>query len=167
MAPWANIEHRFTLEEVNPTFDIFPLGKVLWCMISGRHQLQFWYFDKPERGSVPANNLEVLFPDDPAMRVINSVLAKCIVEDEAACLTTAAELLTEVDRAITQLRGLGTKPEDGSSWWCTVCKKGYYQKTNLMWRARFNTVPGGIEENPKMEIYFCDHCGHLAAFRWR
>ncbi len=120
MAPWVNIEHRFTREEVNPTLDIFSLGKVLWCMISGRHQLQLWYYKKAVQGSRSANNLETLFPDDPAMPIINSLLAKCVVEEETACLKTAAELLTEVDQVISNIRTLGEKPEGSTSWLCRV-----------------------------------------------
>jgi len=46
MAPWANRGRR--LADVNPTFDLFPLGKLLWSMISGQHELPYWYWEEPE-----------------------------------------------------------------------------------------------------------------------
>jgi serine/threonine protein kinase len=166
MAPWVNLEHRFALEEVNPTLDIFPLGKILWCMISGRHQLAFWYYDKPAQGSRPANNLKILFPDDPAMPVINSVLAQCVVEEESRCLQTAQKFLIEVDKAIAELRAQGQKSRDGSPWLCNVCEKGYYREPALRWYAHnFATDPDGHNAGTLVHVLFCDHCGHLEMFR--
>jgi serine/threonine protein kinase len=166
MAPWVNLEHRFALDELNPTLDIFPLGKVLWCMISGRHQLQFWYFDRAARGSMPANNLEALFPDDPAMGVINTLLAKCIVEEEDKCLRTAAQLLVEVDGAIRQIVRIGKKPEkEDAPWLCVVCNKGYYRKPAARWNSPGFADSKGMGTHDKLDVYFCDHCGHFEAFR--
>lgn len=168
MAPWVNIEHRFELEEMNPTLDIFPLGKVLWCMVSGRHQLPYWDWDRSAEGSIPAYNLEHLFPDDPTMPVINSLLAKCVVREKANCIKTAAELLAQVDKAITQIRGLGLKSEDAAPWLCMVCKKGYYRKEqSLVWRGEFFVASTGGNATTMTEVYFCDRCGHMEAFRQR
>jgi serine/threonine protein kinase len=161
MAPWANAEHRQSIEDVDATLDIFPLGKVLWCMVAGRPQLPFWYFNKP------AYNLEILFPDDPAMRVINALLGDCVVEEKDKCLKTAAELLIRVDQTIALIRGLGLKPEDRSSWLCMACKKGYYRGDQfLMWRPQgIYTPTTGMPLSPVAEVYACDHCGHMAVFR--
>lgn len=65
MARWANTQHRLALEEVNATFDIFPLAKVLWCMVSGRPNLDLWYYNRTAKGRRPASNLEELFPWRP------------------------------------------------------------------------------------------------------
>ena len=77
MAPWANVPER--LEDVRDSFDVFPLGKVLWAMISGKRQLPLWYHRRPEY------DLERLFPKDPSMRVVNSILDQCVVEEERNC----------------------------------------------------------------------------------
>jgi hypothetical protein len=96
-------------------------------MIAGRSRLNLWYFEKAATRSVPANNLELLFPEDPGMKVVNGLLKKCVVEHQEQCLTSASDLLSEVDRAISFVVGVGRKPDDGSAWLCTVCGKGYYQ----------------------------------------
>ena len=45
MPPWA---YGKRVEELNPSFDVFSLGKVLWAMISGKTVLPLWYHRKPE-----------------------------------------------------------------------------------------------------------------------
>jgi len=126
MTPWANTHRRLSYEEINPTLDIYPLGKVLWCMVSGRQTLDFWYFDRRAKGNRPSNNLEDLFPGDPSMQIVNEILSKCVVEDEDNCLRSAVELLSLVDQAIARLRSTGLRPVDGSPWPCRVCGKGNY-----------------------------------------
>ena len=59
MAPWANRGRR--LADIDPTFDLFPLGKLLWAMVSGQRELPYWYWQDPE------HNLERLFLDAPGM----------------------------------------------------------------------------------------------------
>jgi hypothetical protein len=128
MAPWAATQNRVALEDVNPTLDIFPLGKVLWCMVAGRSNLEFWYFDQEEKRGRPSNNLETLFPEDPAMPIINEILRKCVVEDEDSCLKTASELLDIVKSATARIRGFGRKPQDDGPWQCQTCGKGHYAR---------------------------------------
>jgi serine/threonine protein kinase len=165
MAPWANTEHRLALAEVNPTLDLFPLGKVLWCMVSGRTGLDFWYYDRPAKDNRPATNLELLFPGDPAMKEVNAILAKCVVEEEENCLKSANELLTLVDKAVERIRGLGQKPENDDRWLCLVCKKGYYGKESWRWRMELATKPQNNNYHPEASVFFCDHCGHMQVFR--
>jgi serine/threonine protein kinase len=166
MAPWANTEHRLALAELNPTLDIFPLGKVLWCMISGQPGLDFWYYDRPARGNRPANNLEHLFVDDPAMRVVNEILGKCVVEEEDQCLKSADELLAVVDDAIRRINRSGQKPEKNDEpWRCLVCGTGHYSKDPI--RGIFHlTAPGGRNVDPiSAGFHVCDKCGHIQSFR--
>jgi len=165
MAPWANTEHRLALAEVNPTLDIFPLGKVLWCMISGRRGLEFWYHDRAAKGNRPANNLEHLFIGDPAIKEVNVILAKCIVDEEERCLQSANELLALVDNGIERIRRLGQKPESGDRWLCLVCKKGYYSEESWRWSLQLATKPQNNNHREEMNVFFCDHCGHMQAFR--
>lgn len=86
------------LENVAPTFDVYALGKVLWWMLSGKHIFQLWYFDKPE------NNLECIFNDMPEMKLVNELLAGCIVEDESACqIHNATELGNAIDELVSKI----------------------------------------------------------------
>ncbi len=66
MAPWAVGARR--IETVRPSFDVFPLAKVLWCMIAGERMLPYWFHREED------HNLEKKFPDQPSMRLINSLL---------------------------------------------------------------------------------------------
>lgn len=164
MAPWATTQNRLALEEVNPTLDIFPLGKVLWCMVSGRPNLEYWYFDQEAKGSRPANNLERLFPDDPAMLIMNEVLAKCVVQHEEACPKSAIELRTLVNKAIGRVRRFGRRPEDDSPWACQVCGKGHYAREPLRLLTNMATARNA-NTDATLYAYSCSHCGHSELFK--
>ena len=95
MAPWAYENARLSLSQVQPALDVYPLGKVLWSMISGKNGFPFWEYDRD------ANNLEKMFPDDPNMPLVNTFLAKCIVREERDCLfSTVAMMHKELDELI-------------------------------------------------------------------
>jgi hypothetical protein len=85
-------------DEVNPTFDIFTLCKVLWSMVSGQRLLHLWYFNEPEY------DLEVMFPNDPDIRWVTHIFRYCIVQREINCLRDATELLAKFDEAIDAVR---------------------------------------------------------------
>ncbi len=162
MAPWATTDHRLPLEDVNPTLDLFPLGKVLWCLISGRPGLEFWYFDQEPRPGRPANNLATLFPDDPAMPIVNELIGKCVVQYEENCLKSATELLGLVDHAIERIVGLGKKPKSGP-WLCRMCEKGYY--TSQFRLVSTLSTPDNSNADGKLWAHTCDQCGHCEIFR--
>jgi serine/threonine protein kinase len=96
MAPWAHTGIR--VDDVTPTFDVFPLGKLLWVMISGRRIL-------PPYRTHASNGfkLEEMFPGQPGMEQINSILDKCIVMEETDCLPSAEPLKQMVESAIQAL----------------------------------------------------------------
>ena len=71
MPGWAMSKR---IEDVNPSFDVFALGKIIWTIISGIPVLPLWYFKEKE------HNLEVLFPNKREMKLVNLLLNKCIVE---------------------------------------------------------------------------------------
>ncbi len=159
MAPWANSAHRLELEDVNPTLDIYPLGKVLYCMVAGRRSLELWYYDRVAKNNRPANNLEHLFPDDLAMSTVNETLAKCVVEEEEHCLKSAKELLRLVDEAITSLSLSGRRLVEGKAWRCQICGKGYYgQGMPLGNYVGLGSVLG------RMRLLICNNCGHTEWF---
>ena len=75
------------LTDVQPNFDVFSLGKVLWAMIAGRPILPLWYHRNPEF------NLETMFPNNESTAFVQTILDKTVVEKPTDCLTNAAELL--------------------------------------------------------------------------
>lgn len=96
MAPWAHTGTR--VDDVRPSFDVFPLGKLLWVMVAGRKILPPYRTHRS-----PQHKLEEMFPGRPGMEQINSILDNCIVTEEAECLPSAEPLLTRVDQAIEAL----------------------------------------------------------------
>ena len=164
MAPWVATQNRLALEEVNPTLDVFPLGKTLWCMVAGRPNLEYWYFDQEAKGSRPANNLQRLFPDDPAMPIVNEILEKCVVQYEEACLKTANELLDVVDKATERLRRFGRKPADDSPWPCQMCGNGHYAREPLRLLTSMATARNA-NANAVLYAYSCTNCGHSELFK--
>ena len=150
MAPWGHIGMR--VDDVKENFDVFPLGKVLWCMISGRPMLPFWYFDKPQF------DLTRMFPGDPSMHAINAILANCIVQEEEACWTSARDLLVAVDSTLEMLAHGGQALTDGVPRPCRVCGVGDYRP-----EQRFAMLS---EHHPplKARIYSCWKCGHVQLF---
>jgi serine/threonine protein kinase len=89
MPTWANLGDRF--EQVEPNFDVYMLGKLLWCMIAGRLILPLWYHRRSQF------NLATKFPNNDHMHAVNFILDKCIVEFPEACLASAQKLLEVVD----------------------------------------------------------------------
>src|SRR5262249_43876704 len=119
MAPWANRGRR--LANINATFDIFPLGKLLWSMLSGEHELPYWYWDQPDY------DLTRMFPNDPAMYTINTrILRDTIVQFEPQCVQTASELLVRV-RAVASLIERGGQLPAEQVRRCRVCGWGHYK----------------------------------------
>lgn len=51
MAPWAYDDVRLQLSQIKPPLDIYPLGKVLWSMISGRNGFPYWEYKKKRQQS--------------------------------------------------------------------------------------------------------------------
>ena len=146
MAPWANVRER--RDEVNPTFDIFPLGKVLWWMIAGKPSLPFWYQRRP------GYDLEILYARDPNMALVNGILDRCVAEEEKNCLSDAKSLLAMVvDTLETVSRG-GQFLADGVYQPCRVCGKGRYIREEN--RANI----GG----PWADVSRCTTCGHIQLF---
>ncbi len=59
MAGWAMGKR---IDEVKPSCDVFALGKLLWCMLSGRSFLRLWYHSDPE------NDVEAMFPESESIK---------------------------------------------------------------------------------------------------
>ena len=83
------------LADVQPTFDVFSLAKVLWAMVSGSPKFRLWYFDRPE------NDLRQMFPEEPGVQFVHEILRRCVVEfEDRMAVRDASELLGEIDTAI-------------------------------------------------------------------
>jgi len=177
MSPWAYDNVRLKLSQLNPRLDIYPLGKVLWSMLTGRNGFPFWEFDKED------NNLEKLFPNDHSMPLVNGLLARCIVREEKDCLSSTMELCSAVDVLIEQVEAYheGFRPGGAETWPCRVCRKGKYipatppdfdQDHGIAAPLRGGAVRvlaqvmgAGVSDRAAFSIYVCDRCGHAELFK--
>ena len=166
MPPWAE---GGRLGEVDACFDIYMLGKLLWCMVSGRLRLQREWFERPE------NNLTKQFPNDPAMHIVNVILNRCVVTEREQCKTSASDLILIASAYIQMLERGGQDLHRGVPRPCRVCGVGYYQSEGYaqtqppipkdsavglrLWRI-------GTSENSSLHVhpFVCDRCGHVQFF---
>ena len=146
MAPWANVRER--LDEPNPTFDIFPLGKVLWWMVSGKPNLPFWYHREPD------HNLETIYQRDPDMAHVNRILDHCVVEREKDCLPDAGKLLKMVNESLKVVSRVGQFLVDGVYQPCRVCGNGKYKPEEE--QAHIGHLWAKVSR--------CTTCGHIQLF---
>jgi len=167
MAPWAYDNVRLELSQVKAPLDIYPLGKVLWSMISGRNGFPFWEYEKAD------NNLEKLFPNDRSMSLVNSLLARCVVREEKDCLlSSAVNLRSAVDELIEQIitDRSGHRPGRAETWPCRMCGKGNYRPVSprmgsgpVLMLAQI--IGGVVSADQPFSISVCDHCGHAELFK--
>ena len=157
MPPWAL---SLRIDEVKPTFDVFSLGKLLWSMISGEPVLQLWYFAETRF------NVEELFPKARYMALANSLLEKCVVEQEEDCLPSAAELLAEVDSVLRTIEVGGDVIDSSVQRTCRVCGRGEYSlKINHDAHPtafqNFGLRPAGKQT---FKVFVCTNCHHVQLF---
>lgn len=165
MPPWAEVEGR--LGEVHTNFDVYMLGKLLWCMVSGRLRLQREWFERPE------NNLTALFKDDPSMYMINDILKLCVVENAEQSQTSASSLAVIVFTYIRMLERGGQLLHKGIVRPCHACGHGHYQ--NSGYASTIPQIPKdspvGLRlwvgsNSPTLQVYpfVCDSCGNVQFF---
>jgi len=166
MPQWGDWGER--LENVHTNFDVYMLGKLLWCMVAGKLKLTREYFKRP-----PWNLVE-MFKQDPQMHLINSILDKCVVEEADRCLPSANELLEEVDEAISIIERGANLLADDIPKLCRICGVGAYlpeQSTHDVGIAvQTQRMGGQIIHHMgvlKAEPFTCDHCGHIQLFRMK
>jgi len=140
-------------------------------MISGRNGFSYWEYDKPE------NSLQNIFPDDPLMPLVNSLLAKCVVREERACgFSAVKDMHLAVDELIDQIKARrGHRPDNAETWPCRVCGKGTYHPPSapagtarhLQGRPFIlaQISGGGVNDRQPFSIFVCDHCGHAELFK--
>ncbi|MBU2574338.1 MAG: protein kinase [Elusimicrobia bacterium] len=150
------------IEQINPSFDVYCLAKVLWAMISGKTKLHFWYYYLKE------NDLEQLFPSKEEMPLINKLFSQCIVEFEKDIkIKNAAELLAEIDKTIMQVGIKVQRLAGNTARRCLVCGAGIYQLVvngNPTAAENFGITPHG---NSGFKVYTCNNCGHVQLFHFQ
>jgi serine/threonine protein kinase len=160
MPQWADLGER--LQHVQPNFDVYMLGKLLWCMVSGRLKLPREYHRRP------AYDVTALFPNDPNMRTVNEILEKCVVEDPEHCLKSAGELLVLVDESLAVLER-GVPMLDGRGKLvlpCRVCGRGFYQEHYPEGHFRLSGYDAmNRPTNPiHLRVFVCNVCTHFELF---
>jgi hypothetical protein len=142
MPLWAS---GVRIDEIAPSFDMFSLGKVLWSMVSGKPFLRAWYFKDPEF------DLEIMFPRKTEIRWITRILEQTVVEREANCLKSAADLLALVDESIEALSSGGQiLRKSDLAIRCLACGIG----------RCYGTLPLNAET---MQLT-CSNCGYIHRF---
>ena len=166
MPPWIFLEDM--PGPINPTFDVYMLGKVLWCMISGKMRLP------REHHRTQNFDLARLFPDDPHMHAINFILDSTVVENEKDCKASASELLEMVEGHLRVIRRGGQMLRDGIPRFCRVCGLGQYhpalqaEGAHTTTALQFSKVVNGVMDRVggfTMAAFSCDYCGHIQFFK--
>lgn len=145
-------------DNVNPSFDVFALGKILWALVSKLPVLNLWYWDQEQF------NLESMFPEKEDIWMVNSILKLCVVEKEADCLPDAKSLLLEIDNTIRMLDNRVQKLGDNPNRGCQVCGVGEYLYEAFS-EGRF-IQNMGLESfgGSKLKVCVCHNCGHIQHF---
>ena len=146
------------LADVQPNFDVFSLGKVLWAMIAGRPILPLWYHREPQF------NLGEMFPGNESIVFVQKILDRTVVEKPTDCLTDATELLASADWTIEALTMKFRIVGGDLIRKCLVCGTGNYQQIvdhDVDQQRNFGL---GVISQPKFRIFVCDGCGHSQLF---
>ena len=161
MAPWADLGER--VEDVVPNTDVYMLGKLLWCMVTGKMKLprENYHWDQ--------FNVEKLFEGNKAAATINPILERCVVERPERCLQSAAQLLEIVEETLYRLaRGERSIIKDGKlELDCKVCRRGKYlpyrDPQDLLFLVAQNHL--GSQTSPmQVHAFVCEFCGNVDLF---
>jgi hypothetical protein len=163
MPPWADVGGR--LEDVDNRFDVYALGKLLWCMVTGRLLLQREYFKEP------ANDVTLMFRDDPQAHMINQILEKCVVERRKNCIGIH-DMRAMVFAFVSTINDGGQLLQDGVPRPCQVCGHGEYQpelfrQSNPAFNLKLWNLSGGANDinSDIVRLFVCSSCGHIEFFR--
>jgi serine/threonine protein kinase len=167
MPQWGDLGVR--LENVHTSFDVYMLGKLLWCMVAGKSKLPREYQHRPQF------DLALLFAEDPRMSLLNALIDKCVVEEPELCLPNAKELLAEVNAAISLFERDGQLLGPKIPRPCRICGRGVYSRSidepdsfvSLALEKPFRGARDLAEPMIHMiqvEPWTCSYCGHLQLF---
>jgi len=155
MPQWGDTGAR--LEDVHTNFDVYMLGKLLWCMVTGKLKLPREYHQKP------TYSVRALFPMDPRMAAIDAIIKRCVVEEPEQCFPSAIELFALVNAQIDSLER-GIDAEDSQH--CRICGKGQYRKAvldnNVVGKPVITLSMAGKPIDVSM--FVCDVCRHVQFF---
>jgi serine/threonine protein kinase len=157
MPQWADLGER--LEGVHRNFDVYMLGKLLWCMVSGRQKLPREYQKRLNF------NLAEMYPTNPGMHIINFILDHCVVEDSEKCLHTAEGLLRMVDHLLGILNRGGQLLSEDVPRPCRVCGEGFYtpDKNRYIGQTLYDQDTRSVGAF-YAEYFVCSRCGHVELF---
>jgi serine/threonine protein kinase len=158
MAPWLDTGER--VDEVNPSSDVYMLGKLLWCMVSGRLKLFREDYRKPQY------DLTKQFSNSTDMEHINSILDQCVVPEESHCLRSAGELLALVDETTKTLQ-MGDRrilPNGPLNLTCLFCGIGKYKSQGHGAQFSVPLFRSVGTNNVLLQPFVCDVCTHFALF---
>jgi serine/threonine protein kinase len=161
MPPWAEAGR---LEDVSSNFDVYMLGKLLWCMVTGKSRLVREYYDRAE------NNLTSIFTHDPNMHAINQILDHCVVEEPHECCPSAVDLLLIVNTHLAIIETGGQLLNDGVPRACHVCGLGEYKpERSNTWNIRLWPAGTSITDTTLLAVrpFACSNCGHVQFFKPR
>ncbi len=163
MPPWAETDGR--LDKVETNFDVYMLGKLLWCMVTGRLVLRREWYKRPE------NDVTVIFRHDPHAHMINTILEKCVVERQQDCVgihdvrAMAIAFVSLIEQGGQLLQREVPRP-------CHVCGHGEYEPESF--GNNKDVIPVKVQfwkdqeiNLRKLEVYTCNSCGHVALFKTR
>lgn len=161
MPPWVLMDD---LPTITPAFDVYMLGKVLWCMVSGRLRLHREDFLDTRF------DLTKLYPGDPDMHVVNKILSKCVVSREKDCLASAQELFLMVGGLSEIVQRGGQLTDDDIPRPCRVCGKGFYRpeesgSSPASIGTQITNPTGQHVGSIWFKLLTCDFCRHVQLFR--
>jgi serine/threonine protein kinase len=159
MAPWLMTGEW--VEDVKPCADVYMLGKLLWCLISGKLKLFREQFRRP------SYSLAQMFPYNSQIARIDAILEKCLVEEEHLCLKSATELLKVVDQTIHEMGDDRFLPDGNLRLLCIMCGKAKYRPvTVFQGYVKFNlyNAVSSSASSVNLRLFVCDVCGHHVLF---
>jgi len=160
---WGEEGNR--LVDVKPDFDVYMLGKVLWCMVAGRTVLRRERFRRPE------NDVTKLFPSEAHTYMINVILDHSVVEEQKDCWSSADDLLLVVNTNLEGIKQGGQLLNDGIPRICHVCGVGRYGRQILTkdtpaYNLRLWNSGGATDiSTVTVEMWECGTCRHIEFFR--
>jgi hypothetical protein len=163
MPPWAETDGR--LDKVETNFDVYMLGKLLWCMVTGRLVLRREWYKRRE------NDVTIIFRHDPHTHMINTILEKCVVEKQQDCVgihdvrAMAIAFVSLIEQGGQLLQREVPRP-------CHVCGHGEYEPESF--GNNKDVIPVKVQfwkdqeiNLRRLEVYTCNSCGHVALFKTR
>ena len=166
MPPWVFLDEH---PVIKPAFDVYMLGKVLWCMITGKLKLHREDFREPQF------DVTKIYPHDPDMHMIDQVLKKCVVPREKDCLPSAQDLLEIVQTFAYMVERDGQIWRNGVPRPCRVCVIGSYEEQYKQEKEPSASIAVGLNRFVnnvdqhigalRMKPFIWNKCGHIQLFK--